>query len=78
MLGGSNQSLTFPSPFALSSSERMTTRETFLNLIRDHNKQSKFTTIITENCQAVKLNGADLEERSRLIKEVWLLTFFSN
>jgi hypothetical protein len=49
-----------------------------LNLIRDHNKQSKFTTIITENCQAVKLNGADLEERSRLIKEVWLLTFFSN
>jgi hypothetical protein len=36
MLGGANPSLTFPSPFALSSS----TRETFLNLIRDHKKQS--------------------------------------
>lgn len=70
MLGGGNQSLTFPSPFALSSSERMTTRETFLNLIRDHNKQSKFTTIITENCQAVKLNGADLEVTAAVALEI--------
>jgi hypothetical protein len=73
MLGDGNQrNLSFSAPFVLSSLGRrkMTTLETFLNLISDHEKKSSGTRIPTENPLAVKRNGADLEVTAAVAVEI--------
>jgi hypothetical protein len=70
MLGDGNRHLDFPAPFVSFDSKRMTTLETFKNLMDDHNGKSSGTVVPTENDLAMKREGNELEATAAVAVEI--------